>query len=176
MTGPEDSPGHFKHTLKKCLKKSQKLKIMNFCRRRHFIGGWRKNILYNFGMILVSFWNDVGIVLPSFCHHFGVILTSFWNDVGIILASCWHNIGIMLALFWNNFGIILYAGAHPADPSEVYPNEPAPSYCRSLSRRHQQSESPAPPPPPTPWAVWGEGAMGPVWGEGPFGVENCVFI
>ena len=34
-------------------------------------------------MILVSFWDEFGIILGWFWYHFGMILVSFWDDVGI---------------------------------------------------------------------------------------------
>ena len=56
-----------------------------------------------FGITLVPFWHHVGIMLTSvlqnqqsFCRLFENIMVSFWNNSGIILGSFWEHFGIIL--------------------------------------------------------------------------------
>ena len=54
---------------------------------------------------LTSFWDDFGIILGSCRDNVGIILKSFWHRVGIIWGYLLHHVGIILDSFWDQFRI-----------------------------------------------------------------------
>ena len=59
----------------------------------------------DFGIILGSCRDNVGIILKSFWHHVGFMLALFGLRVGIIWGYLLHHVGIILDSFWDQFRI-----------------------------------------------------------------------
>ena len=53
-------------------------------------------------IVLVSFWDRLGVMLVSSSGNFGIVF-----GVVLILGSLWNHFGVVLGSLWDRFGIVL---------------------------------------------------------------------